>query len=80
MPASLYESGVYRRHILTYKDGPHAERVNVTLNFDVFYGYIGARYEQPLLWAANILWEATWSFLKMEFCIQMNLPMSSHLR
>ena len=30
-------------------------------------------YEQPLLWAANFLWEVTLPFLKMAFCIQMNL-------
>ena len=30
-------------------------------------------YEQPLLWAANLLWEATLSFPKMTFNIQMDL-------
>ena len=30
-------------------------------------------YEQPLLWAANLLWEAAWLFPKMTFCIQNNL-------
>ena len=29
--------------------------------------------EHPLLGAANLLCEATWSFPKMTFCIQMNL-------
>ena len=27
---------------------------------------------QSLLWAANLQWEATWSFPKMTFCIEMN--------
>ena len=29
--------------------------------------------EHPLLGAANLLCEATWSFPKFAFCIQMNL-------
>ena len=35
--------------------------------------YNGTCYEQPLLWAASLLWEATLAFPKMAFCIQMDL-------
>ena len=31
-------------------------------------------YEQPLLWTANLLLKATWTFPKMAFCIQITLP------
>ena len=48
-----------------------------TLSFSVFIAkslfyvssvqYNWTCYEQPLLWAANLLWEATWPFPKMSF-------------
>ena len=39
----------------------------------LMYIYSRTCYEQPLLWAANLLCEDTWPFPKMTFSISMNL-------
>ena len=41
--------------------------------------YSRACYEQPLLWAANLLWEATRSFLKMILINELVWEICHHL-
>ena len=44
--------------------------INISILLHLLYSR--TCYEHPLLWAANLLWEATWQFPKMTFPIQIN--------